>query len=394
MKRLMAGILAVASGIGSAAWAQSGAPAPATTPPPKTWADSVTVKGDVRIRHEQINDDSKKDASGETYTRQRERIRARIGAEAKVNDSTKAGIELSTGQSDPVSGNQTLGDGFGKKEMKLNLAYLDYNFTGDNPNELHGIAGKMKNPFITLPDDLVWDPDLTPEGVAARGKYGVGMFTLLANGGYFTIQERSDKDDSAMYAGQAALKVDFTTTANLTVGASCFASDNMQGFDVIDWEGKNNSYGNSTVAGTVSGGTTNKAYKSEFTPVVYFASAEVWLLGRPLTVFGQQLSNTDADTLDQGHMYGVSYGRAKLPKSFELGYSYAELEKDATVGAFTDSDRWGGGTDGEGHRMYAKYQIQKNLQAGVSYFVDKRTISNSAKETDYDRLQLDLVASF
>ena len=60
----------------------------------------------------------------------------------------------------------------------------------------------------------------------------------------------------------------------------------------------------------------------------------------------------------------------------------------------TDSDRWGGGTDGKGHKIYGKYQIMKNLQAGVSYFKDKKKISDAAKTTDYDRMQIDLVASF
>jgi hypothetical protein len=61
---------------------------------------------------------------------------------------------------------------------------------------------------------------------------------------------------------------------------------------------------------------------------------------------------------------------------------------------FTDSDRWGGGTDGKGHKFYGKYQIMKNLQGGVTYFLDDKKISDPSKTTDYDRLQVDLVASF
>jgi hypothetical protein len=363
-------------------------------PPPKTWADSVTVKGDFRARHEEINDDSRKNAGGDTYTRRRERIRARLGAEAKVNNEVKAGVEISTGQTDPVSGNQTLGDGFGKKEMRLSLAYLDYNFTGDKRNEMHAIAGKMKNPLWTLPDDLVWDGDLNPEGAAARGKYIAGDLTLMGNAGYFTLQERADKDDSAMYAAQGAARMQFSETANMTLGVATYTWENLQGFDVLDWENRKNAYGNSTKKGSVAGGVTNLAYASEFAPVVYGAAFEVWVMGRPLTVFGQMMENGDAADFGKGHMYGVSYGRAKLPGSLELGYSFAELEKDSTVGAFTDSDRWGGGTDGSGHKLSAKYQLQKNLQAGVAYYLDERKISDPAKTTDYDRLQVDIAASF
>lgn len=394
VKMAAAGMLMAVS-IGGVGVAQTNVPQSVpSVSAPKTWVDSITFKGDVRYRYESINDDSKHDSDGDTYTRQRDRIRARLGAEAKCNDNLKAGIELSTGQSDPVSGNQSLGDGFGKKEFRLNQAYLDYNFLGDNPNEVHAIAGKMKNPFITMPDDLVWDGDLTPEGLAFKSQLGGGFATVLVNGGYMWVQERSDKDDLMLYAGQGAVKLQFRPEVGLTFGASYYGFQNMQGDDVIDWESKNNSYGNSTVNGAVSGSTTNKAWAAEFTPVVYFAQLDLWVLGMPLSVYAQELSNGDAAKFDQGHLYGVTLGKAKNPQTWEVGYSYAELEKDATVGMFTDSDRWGGGTDGRGHKFYVKYQIMKNLQAGVSYFLDEKKISDSAKTTDYDRLQVDLVASF
>ena len=61
---------------------------------------------------------------------------------------------------------------------------------------------------------------------------------------------------------------------------------------------------------------------------------------------------------------------------------------------FTDSDRWGGGTDGQGHKVYGKYQIMKNLQGGVTFFKCDKKISDAAKTADYDRLQVDLLASF
>ena len=93
------------------------AKAPATpAPEKKSWADSLTFKGDLRYRYENIQDDSKLDAQGATTTRERNRIRVRLGAEAQVLDPLKVGLELSTGKGDPVSGNQTLGDGFGKRK--------------------------------------------------------------------------------------------------------------------------------------------------------------------------------------------------------------------------------------------------------------------------------------
>lgn len=394
MKKVMAGIVLMVGLGGTCLAAESNAPAAPPAPAPKTWADSITLKGDFRYRYETINDDAKKNASKETYTRQRDRIRARLAAEARVNDKLKAVVGLSTGGNDPISGNQTLGDGGQKKDMKLDLAYLDYSFLGDaTATEAHAYAGKMKNPFITMNDDLMWDGDLSPEGIAFKGQTGNDMVTVYGNAGYIWIQERDSKDAAQLSAGQGALKFQFKPEVALMVGASYYGFQNMKGYDVIDWEGKNNSYGNSTTKGTIAGGTTNKAWATEFTPVVYFASLDMWVAGVPVSIFAQELSNTDADKLDQGHMYGVSVGKAKRIGTFEMGYSYTELQKDATVGMWTDSDRWGGGTDGKGHKVYAKYQVMKNLQLGATYFKDDKGIA-SGKSTNYDRMQLDLVAAF
>jgi len=360
----------------------------AQTAAPKTWADSVTVKGDIRYRYESIDDSSK------TYTRERDRIRARLGVEGKCNNYIKTGIELSTGQSDPISGNQTIGGGFDKKDFKLNLAYLEYNMFGDSPNEVKVTAGKMKNPFILLQDDLVWDHDATPEGMAVKSRFGSGMMRFIANGARFWIQERSDKADLMLNAGQGALEIEFIPEITLTLGATYYGYENIKGYDVIDWEAKNNAYGNSTVNGTVHGGTTNKAWAAEFSPMLYFGMLDIWIKNIPVSFFAQTLENGDADKLNKGNMYGVSIGKSKNPGTWEVGYSHAKVEKDAVVGMLTDSDRWGGGTDGEGDKLYVKYQIMKNLQAGITYFMDEKPLSNPAKTKDYERLQIDLVASF
>lgn len=394
MKKVMAGLMIVAGVGGTCLAAETNAPAATPAPVAKTWADSITLKGDVRYRNETINDDSKKNASKETYTRQRDRIRARLAAEAKCNDNLKAVIGISTGGNDPISENQTLGDGSQKKDMKLNMAYFDYSFLPDTESEeVHAIAGKIRNPFITMNDDLMWDPDLRPEGAVLKGQFGSDMVTVYGTAASLWLQERESKDAGKLLAGQGAVKFQFAPEAALTVGASYYGFKNLKGYDVIDWEGKNNAYGNSTKNGKISGGVTNKLWASEFTPVVYFASLDLWVGGVPVSIFGQELSNTDASTLDQGHLYGISFGKASNPGSFECGYSYAELQKDAALGMWTDSDRWGGGTDGKGHKVYAKYQVMKNLQLGAVYFKDDKGIA-SGKSTDYDRLQLDLVAAF
>ena len=381
MRRYLVGVL-IGLGLGGSALAQ-------TSPAPASWTDAITLKGDLRYREESIVDDSSTNPDGDTYTRERQRIRARLTAEAKCNANLKAGIGLSTGASDPVSGNQTLTDGAGKKEMRIDVAYFDYSLLGDKPDEVHLLAGKMNNPLITFPDDLLWDGDLRPEGLAVRGQMTRGPVTLVANGAYEWLLERKDRGDAVLWAGQAAIKFHLQPEIALTVGGTYCDYRNLRGLDVIDWEGKNNAYGN----GTMEHGA-NKAWATDFTPTVYALQADLWLFHTPIGLYVQGVTNPEADEFDQGHMYGITLGKAKNPRTWEVNYTYTELQKDAVPGLFTDSDRWGGGTDGKGSKIVAKYQIMKNFQAGVSYFMDEKKIADPAKTKDYHRLQVDLLASF
>jgi hypothetical protein len=43
--------------------------------------------------------------------------------------------------------------------------------------------------------------------------------------------------------------------------------------------------------------------------------------------------------------------------------------------------------------VFGKFQFFKNLQGAVTYFMDDKKISDPA-EADYNRLQVDLTASF
>jgi hypothetical protein len=383
---------------GSLVWgasAQSNTPATTAAVPPapaKTWADSITIKGDIRYRFENIEQEG-------VAGRERERLRVRLGAEAKVNDDVRAYVRLSTGDVDPVSGNKTLGDesardqGFGKKSMILEMGYFDWSLLPEGSSSMDVLGGKMKNPFMVM-QDLVWDFDLTFDGLAWQAKTKVDdSVELMAVAGYLWLNERAAAPDTRLYAGQAAAKVQFTDVPDefyLLAGGSYYTYNNIQGNPVLDWSGANKSYGNSTLD-LPAGSVTNKGYKTEFTDVEGFLQVGFWTFGLPVTVYGDYVVNNKADDLKTGYMYGLGIGKAKNPDTWELLYNYRNLEKDCVVGAFADSDSFGAGTDGRGHRVQAKYQLAKNWQMSATYFMDTKAL---AKPIDYKRLQVDLAAAF
>lgn len=366
MKRYVAGIVMMSLAMIGAARAAE-------------WYENTKVKGDVRFRLERVDEEGK-DA------RNRGRIRARLGAYAKANDEVDVGIGVATGSSDdPVSRNQTMTEGFGPKSFLLDLAYVDY-----HPSVIKGlnlIGGKQKNPFIAV-NDYIWDGDLTPEGAAAKYKIG-DEIALHLNGGAFWVEERSSDDESMLYGAQAALAMKPADAMKVTAGVSFYKFTNLEGYPVIDATGSGKSYGNSTIESGEEP-DVKVLYANDYTLVEPFVEFG-FDIGLPVTVFGSYVRNGDADEDNKGYSAGVKLGKAKDVNTFELAYDYRRLEKDATVGAFADSDSWNGGTDGKGHKVSFKYQILKNWQAGATYFMDKKGIE---KDVDYKRLQLDLVASF
>ncbi len=361
------------------------------TKAPASWADTLVFKGDLRYRYESIEEEGKVD-------RTRNRIRARLGAEAKPSDEVTVGLRLSTAQdNDPVSSNQTLGEGFSRKDIFLDLAYLDY-----HPAAVKGlslIGGKMENPFARV-SDLVWDGDLNPEGLAAKYTVGSDGLDVFANAGYFWVEERSaDEDDALLLGGQLGVKAK-NDNFNGLLAAGYYTYDNLKGYPVIDVtaseRAKAKSYGNSTEKVT----ETDEAGEEVVTDLLYgtgFDIAELigeigFDVGVPVSVYGSYAVNQDADDDDTAYLGGLRLGKTKAPGSFDFDYNYRELESNSVLGAFSDSDFIGGGTNGKGHKFALGVQLTKVLKGTVTYFMNEKGLTGDSK--DYDRLQVDVAAKF
>jgi len=178
------------------------------------WTKNFKLYGDMRVRYERdafdqgnynqfvnfasINNGSAFDfgnyAAGNsaappflntTEDRDRERVRARIGMEAFIDDGWSANIRIGTGSDQgPVTPNQTLGapGDFSKYQAYIDRAYFTYQPFKD----LTFYAGREPNPFFTT--DLIFYSDLGFDGIS--GTYtpkltdDVGLFLA---GGVFPI---------------------------------------------------------------------------------------------------------------------------------------------------------------------------------------------------------------
>ena len=329
----------------------------------------VKIGTDFRLRHD-MADAENKDA------RSRQRIRARVSLSAKLNDEFTLGMRLATGSDDPVSTNQTLGDGFSSKQINIDRAYVTWKPSGISGLELNG--GKVKNPFVSPgKTELLWDGDLNPEGVAVSFAQNVSGLDVFVNASYFSVDERK-ADNNAVLLGAQTGATFSSDAADILIGAGYFDYQDTKSFspvfDVTD------SFGNTTDAGG--------NYLYDYNELELLLEISPGGVLDSATFFVDYVTNIASDVDDNtGWLAGAKYGSGP----FGAAYSYRSIDKDAVLGAFTDSDFIGGGTDGSGHEISVSYKITKNVQAGVSYFMNQVGVDNG---TDYHRVLADIAFKY
>jgi len=332
------------------------------------WTDRVSFKGDVRLRYEAIDEDGEEQ-------RNRMRFRARFGLNAKVSDDVNFIFQLASGGDNPVSTNQTFDDGFSTKDIGVDLAYVDWKIR----DGLNFYGGKMKNPLYKAGSvPLVWDSDLNPEGLAM--KFTSGGFFGTAGG--FSVEERSSSDDSLLLVVQAGYKFAVGENASLTAGAGYFEYTNTVGNEPF--------YNGKAKGNTVD---INGDYVYDYENTEVFAQFETKVGGWPLKIYVHAVQNNEVSEEDMGYAVGAKVGSAKSDGEMEFSWTYQDIEADAVIGTFNDSDFGGGGADSDGHLLKAKYAISKKIILGGTLFLNN-VDRFQGTEHDYSRLQLDVEFKF
>ena len=124
-----------------------------------------------------------------------------------------------------------------------------------------------------------------------------------------------------------------------------------------------------------------------------FAQFDTELAGWPFRVYAHAVQNNEVSEQDKGYAFGAKVGSAKSDGDMEFSWTFIDLEADAVIGTFSDSDFGGGGTDSDGHLIKAKYAVSKEIFLGGSLFVNKVDRFQGV-EHDYNRLQLDVEFKF
>jgi hypothetical protein len=362
--------------------------------------------GDLRLRYENFwyDDDEVSDRSN----RNRLRYRLRIGGKAAINDYIDAVFRLGSGENDHRSNNRTLGfdPDFGPDDIFIDQAYLALKAPKEwlADTTATAIAGKVQNPFLWKSGkyDLLWDPDINPEGVGLQLGYKPGeALNLFASGGYFIAKENGSNVDPHVLGLQAGGI--WSAGEQVELGAR-LAYYSWRSLDE-DFFTRAASVG-TILDGLTEGAPTNAAgnYNTgDLAVYLRFNGIEDW----PILVYGQIAKNFDAESSDLfgaagkedlGWGLGVEVGDKK--KLASIGVGYFHLEANFWPAQFTDSDLLDGFTNRKGWAFYISKELLPNTELGVQLFVSDEIrgstpdFATSVSGSDRVRLQTDLLVKF
>lgn len=378
-----------------------------------------------------------------TEDRERLRLRARVTADAKISPELKAQVRLSTGSNgDPVSTNQTLGNYGNRYGAMWDLAYLKYDgLDADRYPWLTMWGGRMPNPFMST--DLVWDTDLAFEGLAAKFRFNLrGSESLLEMSerdrtafvtiGAFPLQEveRSSRD-KWLYGAQTGAEFIFLDQSALKIGLAYYYFRNTTGVyntvsEAKDYDFTAPSYmqkgnlvyniRNSTDVDAELWALAADYHELNFT-VTYdetaFSPVHIWLTADVVKNIGYDVDDIErrtrsaeveraggwsdkigplkARTLGYQLTIRVGWPLVTEPRNWQALLSYRDLQRDAVMDAFTDSDFHLGGTDAKGWLFGFDYGIHENTWIGLKYITSD---SIDGLLLGIDTVQLDLNAKF
>ena len=339
------------------------------------WVEKINLKGDLRFRYQ--NEDKDDDGAP---SRDRWRVRARLGAVVDVTEHWEAGFGLATGGDDPRSTNETLDDTFESPDVRLDYAYLKY-----SPFKSVALfGGKFKNPLWKT-KDLLWDGDIRTDGIAAKLNFKTGPAEIFFTPAYFILDEyKADRDDPYMLAFQGGTKLEFMDNMYFKVAATYYYFGSVRGNDFSE-------HGSGTNSVDSSGNLTQ-----DYDSIAFDAEYGI-NLGGPvpcIALFGQYVSS-DADEDETGYLAGLKFGHKKVKKfgQWQVKYNYRDIERDAWPDFLPDSDFYGGATDAKGNEIELVFGLAKYVTLGVDYYFNVEPLNDNT-DREQDLLQADLVVKW
>lgn len=347
------------------------------------WIDqntNLTFNADVRLRYE-VDWDSQNAAGVERDDRHRGRIRARVGAGYRFSDMWSAGARIRTGDSrSQQSPHLTFVTDDGARD-ELDFV-VDRYFVQFKHEGFSAWGGRNITPFWQQ-NELFWDEDVTPTGLAATYETELGGGNLTAVAGAFYLPDGGYDLNGQMVSGQLKFSRPVDTSQFTVAGGVHYMHGEEGANNLLDGNGERD-----YLIGVASG--------QWIVPIKKIPLA----LGADLFYNFEDYDADDvapfpADDTDEtlGYVFSVTFGQLRQRHDWLVGYSYAHIETFAVNASYAQDDwiRFGTGaqtasSDFKGHEIRVGYALSSriNLLARL-YLVDAITTVQ-----DGNRFRLDL----
>jgi len=314
-----------------------------------TTASALDVKGNVGYRY-----DSQEVGNASAVTQ--DKLKAELALSADVNDKTKVVVGLRTG--DAKSAYSTFGGGANLKGIDLNLAYVEYAPIASTKVTF----GKMHQPWADS-SSFFFDKDIKPEGLAVAFDAGRG---LSVNAYSLTIAEGGQNSDSKVKGFQVGLSRDV-----LGFNTAAFAGVMNQDFAIPNATGVTTPPRRSVIELHRVGASVSKG---PFGAFVDRAENDKAALGKDDTALA----------------YGLSYGKAEKPGSWDVSIARQKVEKNSLSGFWLDSDFALSNTQHEGEAVIVNYVVAKGYKVSGKFY----NAEVGANKADNKHIMVDLNYTF
>jgi hypothetical protein len=407
------------------------------------WITGWTVGGDATVRWDEIDrggqlkigktlnpqNDPVDLVNGVAGAKQeRFRIRLRFGAEHTLGDDFLVGFRIATGQAsnwanDPFLGAGvdlsrrfaldsrsafvTMGDYFAPKGIGLDRLYITW-----APHLLEGFTasvGKLPNPLVSehfSGDILVWDHDISPEGVQAgyTARFFGELAWLKANFGYYRIDNivqatvpittpaaigvpaptnfpDIDEIDPFMYSWQLEGGGDITPYLRVGGRISYYDMRDINartaaameflgnGGDAIDHNPLFAPQFAPGFAGQTNGASRGHARELVYDVFTRITPAEGW----SIVPWFQLTHMLDASSENYGYDTGFDLF---LPTNTQLTFMYGSMPRNGTISIFTDFDFFEGFVNARGWGLTVVQNLNRWLTlSGQFYTSEQRNVA-------------------
>ena len=361
--------------------------------------DKLTLSADVRFRAEQDWDSKNFDGSLRD-DRFRLRHRFRVGLKYNWNDTYSMGASVRSGVDESI---QSPHNNLGHKELTGYPINIYRVFLRGDHEKFWWWAGKNDFPFWKQ-NELFWDDDVMPEGLAIGSALDKGGFSLKPTAAYFITNTGSgDFDprdptngeiDGFMFAGQLAMAYK-NDKQKISLASGFYGLRDINNVPTTDffYNGPRFKLDYNFMV------TSLKLEFNKKQPIC--VGVDHFLNLENYDSFPDSLINPVFKDQKNGWVVSAQIGQLKEKGDWLIGYYYVHKEEFSVVSYYTEDDwsRFGNinrnrNTNYKGHEIRLAYAFGKNFNVVArGYFVEGLVTPDVSTESN-NRIRIDFNMKF